>query len=226
MAIAPARTADEISSAMKQLLERVREGEVAEQVARTGRDVAAILEDATATAAERAERAWKESAPLRKDAAKTVRSASHDAADWSSRTWKRQVRPTLRNLWGQRTVAVGAAGAAVPASRELVNNTAVRLGLKRREGRRWGAFLAGLLIGAAIGAVIAVLSAPKPGRQMRQELVDRARDAGEWTPLFQRPPANGGSQPPVTSEGGDRATKAQLRDAAAGEPPVEDVDQL
>jgi hypothetical protein len=224
MASAPAKTSDEISSAMKHLLERVREGEVAEQAARTGRDVAAILGEAAATAASRADQAWKESAPLRKDAAKAVREARHDAASWSSRTWKRQLRPALKDLWSQRTAAIGAAGAAVPASRELVDSTAVRLGIKRREERRWGAFFAGLLIGAAIGAVVAMLSAPKPGRQMRHQLVQRARDAGEWTPIFQRSPANnhGGARPPATSERGDQTTKAQLTDAAASEPPAEE----
>jgi gas vesicle protein len=227
MASAPAKTADEISSTMKHLLERVREGEVADQVAQTGRDVASILADATATAAARAEHAWKDSAPLRRDAAKTVRGASHDAASWSSRTWKRRLRPAIEELWGQRTVAVGAAGAAIPASRELVDNTAVRLGLKRREERHWGAFFAGLLIGAAIGAVVAMLSAPKPGRQMRRELVDRARDAGEWTPLFQRTETDNhaDAEPPQTSKRGDRETKAQIEDAAAGETSADDLSQ-
>jgi hypothetical protein len=213
MANAPARTADEISSAMKHLLERVRDGEVADQVARTGREVAAILSDAAATAGERAEHAWKDSAPLRRD-----------AASWSSRAWKKNVRPALRDLWGQRTMAMGAAGAAVPAYRELVSSTAVRLGLKRREERHWGAFFMGMLIGAAIGAVLAMLSTPKPGSQIRRQLADKARDAGEWRPLFQRGALEeennhaGHQPPPPTSRRGTRKTKSQIQDAAAGEP--------
>ena len=79
----------------------------------------------------------------------------------------------------------------------------MRLGVrKRREQRHWAAFFLGLLIGAAVGAVIAMLTTPKPGREMRDELAERARDAAEkareaagstdWVPLFQRPETTNG----------------------------------
>ena len=83
----------------------------------------------------------------------------------------------------------------------------------RREQRHWGAFFVGLLIGAAAGVVAAVLTAPKAGREIRDELAVTAKDAaakarevasrtreevstrareaaasaGEWVPIFQRP---------------------------------------
>jgi gas vesicle protein len=58
-----------------------------------------------------------------------------------------------------------------------------------------------MLIGLAAGAIVAMLTAPKPGREMRDELAIKARDAAEkareaagnaeWVPLFQRAEANG-----------------------------------
>ncbi|HEX2193571.1 MAG TPA: YtxH domain-containing protein [Candidatus Limnocylindria bacterium] len=62
------------------------------------------------------------------------------------------------------------------------------------------AFLLGVVVGAAAGAIVALLTTPKPGREMRDELAVKARDAaerareeaGEWVPLFQREPTNGG----------------------------------
>jgi hypothetical protein len=85
---------------------------------------------------------------------------------------------------------LGAAGIAVPASRELAQQARVRLGLKRAEERRWRTFFLGVIMGAIAGAVVALLTAPRPGREMRDELATRAREAannaGEWVPLFQR----------------------------------------
>ena len=62
----------------------------------------------------------------------------------------------------------------------------------------------GLLIGAAAGALVAILTTPKPGREMRDELAGRARDAADkareaagasdWAPLFQRPEGNGAAE--------------------------------
>ncbi len=42
-----------------------------------------------------------------------------------------------------------------------------------------GAFLAGLLMGAAVGAGLALLFAPKTGRELRQQLAESARRARE-----------------------------------------------
>jgi gas vesicle protein len=85
----------------------------------------------------------------------------------------------------------------------MVEDAADRLGIrKRRESRHWAAFFMGLVLGAVAGAVVAMLTTPKPGREMRDELTEKAREAAErarasaggasdWVPLFQRNEANG-----------------------------------
>jgi gas vesicle protein len=89
-------------------------------------------------------------------------------------------------------MAIGAAGAAVPASRELAMTAAERLGLKQREERHWGSFFLGLLLGAVGGAVVALLTTPKRGSEMRHELATRADELAskaretEWVPIFER----------------------------------------
>lgn len=213
MASAPAKTTEELSTTVKSLVDKVLEADVADQIAQRGREMAAIVADATDTAAQRASEAWRESAPTRRDAARAARRYSRDAASWSKRTWHSDVRPALRQLWRRRAVALGAAGAAVPAGRELVQDAAIRLGLRRREERHWGTFFVGLMIGAAAGALIAILTAPKPGRAMREELATRARgaatNASDWVPLFQREETNGSAaEPPRADEGTDVADVA------------------
>lgn len=186
MATAPSRTADDISQSVRSLVDKVIEADVTERAARASRDVAAVLADATSTAADRAGDAWKESAPSRREAAKAVRRASLDTAKWWNRTWRKEIQPGARDLWKRRSVALGAAGVAIPASREIIDDAAVRLGLKQREERHWGAFFLGLIVGAAVGALVAMLTTPKPGTEMREELATKAREAGEWVPIFQR----------------------------------------
>lgn len=41
------------------------------------------------------------------------------------------------------------------------------------EETSWGSTLAGMIIGAAIGTAVALLYAPKPGRDTRKDLTDR-----------------------------------------------------
>ena len=188
--------ADEVPTKVRSIVEKVLEADVTDQIARRGREIAAAVGQATETVSQRAEEAWKDSAPQRRDAEKAARQASRDALRWGSQTWKKELRPGLREMWSRRSAAMAAAGAAIPAGRELVEDTAARLGVvKKREQRHWTAFFLGLLIGAAAGAVIAMLTTPKPGREMRDELADKAREAaggaGEWVPLFQRPEGNG-----------------------------------
>jgi gas vesicle protein len=194
--------ADEVPNQVRSIMEKVLEADVTDQIAKRGQELAKAVGQATESVSKRAEEAWKDSAPQRRDAEKAARRASKDAVRWSRRTWQKELRPSLRDLWGRRAVALAAAGAAVPAGRELVDDAAARLGIrKRREERHWAAFFLGLLIGAAAGAVIAILTTPKPGREMRDELAGRARDAAEkareaagatdWVPLFQRPEGNG-----------------------------------
>lgn len=202
--------AEDVSTGLRQVVERVLEADVTDQIARRGREMAASVSEATDAVAERAAKAWSDSEPQRREAEKSVRKASHEAMDWSREAWKRQVRPTLKDLWKRRTAAMGATAAAIPVGRELAEDAAVRLGVrKRREGRHWAAFFIGLLIGAAAGAAAAMLTTPKPGRQMRDELAVKARDAadkaregaGDWVPLFQREETDGGAETaPAESE--------------------------
>ena len=197
--------ADEVPTRVRSIVERVLEADVTDQLAKRGQELARAVGQATESVSQRAEEAWKDSAPQRRDAEKAARRASRDALRWGRRTWQSDVRPNLRDLWGRRAAALAAAGAAVPAGRELVDDAAVKLGIRqRREQRHWTAFFLGLLIGAVAGAAIAILTTPKPGREMRDELAGRARDAADkareaagatdWVPLFQRPDGNGAAE--------------------------------
>jgi gas vesicle protein len=195
MATAPAKTADDLADSIKQLVDRVVDAKFTKEMTKRGQELAGVIAEAVqergAEVGEAATEAWKESRPLRRDAAKRVARATDDAAKWSDQTWRKQLRPLVRDLWKRRTVAIGAAGAAVPAGKELVDTAAVRLGLKQREERHWSAFFLGLLIGAAAGAIAALLTTPKRGSEMRQELATRADEIAtkakdEWVPMFQR----------------------------------------
>lgn len=179
MATRPARTADEIAETIKSLVDRMLEADVTKEIGTRGQQVAGVVADRASDAAHRAQDAWRDSQPVRRDVARNA-----------EKTWQKRLRPMLRDLWGRRAVALGAAGAAVPAGRELADSAAVRMGLKRREERHWGAFFLGMLVGAALGAIVAMLTTPKPGRQIRSEIGTRAGEishrAEEWVPLFQR----------------------------------------
>ena len=183
-------------------------------MARRGHEVVEVVAETGAGVGDRASEAWRDTRPLRRQAAKRAAQATRDAAKWSNRTWRTSLRPMLKDIWKRRTVAIAAAGAAVPAAQELVDSTAVRLGLREEEEHRhWGAFFLGLLVGAAAGAIAALLTAPKRGEEMRRELAvkadevrnelavkadevrnelaARAKDA-DWVPIFQSDqPTNG-----------------------------------
>lgn len=197
----PAPTADDISTNVKALVDRVLEADITDTIAQRGRELAAAVGEATDAAVDRAGETWRDTAPARREAIKSIGRASSDASRWGNRTWRRDLQPRVRDLWKRRAVALGAAGAAIPAGRELAETAAVRLGLKQREERHWGAFFLGLLLGAAGGVIAALLTAPKRGSELREELVERAQEArevvtekaaavaenaGDWVPLFQR----------------------------------------
>lgn len=220
----PAKTAedvaDTVTETVKSFIDRLVDAELTKQLARRGQDVAGVIADRGADVGERATEAWRETRPLRRDAAKRVSGATGDAAKWSDSMWRGAVAPALRDLWKRRTIAAGAAGAAVPASRELLESAAVRLGLKERqreeERRRWGAFFLGLILGAVAGTVVALLTTPKRGSDVRRqlgvraeemrreigvkadEIAARAREA-DWMPVFQREgeSGNGHTTPPA-----------------------------
>lgn len=211
--------AEDVAVGLRQAVERVLEADVADQIARRGREIAASVNEATDAVSARATKAWIESEPQRREAEKNVRRASRDALRWSRKTWKKEVRPALKDLWKRRGPAVAATAAAVSVGREAAEDAAVRMGvMKRREGRHWGLFFVGLLLGAAAGAVVAMLTTPKAGDKMRDELAVRARDAadkardaadkardgaGEWMPLFQRDEAEGETAVDATPSEGD-----------------------
>jgi gas vesicle protein len=219
MPTSQARTADDIADNIKSLVDRMVDAKFTQEIARRGQEVAEALAERSADVGVIASEAWKDTKPMRRDAAKRMARASTDAAKWSDRTWRKQLRPTLRDLWKQRTVAAGAAGAAVPVGRELVDSAAARLGIKRREERHWGAFFLGLLLGAAAGAIVALLTTPKRGDEMRQELGSRADEIAtkardEWVPLFQGGATNGHGG---AANGGTLAeTSAAATDLPAG----------
>ena len=197
MAVAPAKTAEEIAETLKSIVDRLRDADLPSTATETGRDVVSSVADAASDVAERAG------------------DTARDLAGGARRTWRRGLGRSLGDVWKGRTVALGAAGAAVPASRQLVDSAAVRLGLKRREERHWGSFFLGLMLGMVAGVAVAILTAPKPGREMREELAARAREAGDWVPVFQRgdggaPETNGGAA------GGTSGVDTSVDDATIG----------
>ena len=228
MPTSTARTADDIADNIRTIIDRVVDAKITHEMAKRGAEIGDMAGDA-----------WKESAGFRRDAVKNAQRAANDASKWSDRTWRKSIRPALRDLWKQRTVAATTVAAAVPAGRELVDEAAVRIGLKQREERHWGAFFLGLLIGAAVGAIVAMLTTPKRGEEMRRELGARADDVrrevehrtdeiatkarDEWVPMFQRPDENGsGLDTPELVE--DTATTLQEGATDAGSTGVEIVE--
>jgi gas vesicle protein len=166
--------ADQVPNRTRSLFERLFDPTVQEQVAKRGRAIAAAVGDAAETASEQAAATWRDAEPMRREAAR----AGRDALRWGRRRWRSDLQPGIDRLWSNRAVALGAAGAAVPVAKEILDDAAVRLGIRRRrEQRHWGAFFIGMLIGAAAGVVAAMLTAPKAGREMRDELAVRAREA-------------------------------------------------
>jgi gas vesicle protein len=217
----PVRTADEIADNIRSLVDRVVDAKFTQEMTKRGQELADTL-------AERGNEAWRESEPMRRDAAKRVSRTAKDTAKWSNRTWRKSLLPALDEAWKRRTLAVGAAGAAIPAGREIVDTAAQRLGLKQREERHWGAFFLGLMLGAAAGAIVAMLTTPKRGSEMRRELGVRAdeiatRAKDEWVPMFQRDEATNGHG--VETLPGERLSGTAAADlqegAAAGETPDE-----
>lgn len=201
--------ADQVATNARSLIEKMLDPKIQDEVTRRGRAIVAAIGEAAETASDRAASSWRDAEPMRRDAAR----AGRDALRWGRRTWRQEMLPGISRLWNKRTVALSAAGAAVPVARELIDDAAVRMGIRaRREERHWGSFFGGLLVGAAAGLIAAILTAPKAGRQMRDELAVTAKDAamrarevastgarevatrareaaasaGEWVPIFQR----------------------------------------
>src|SRR5918999_634280 len=201
-----ARTADEITDSIRTLVDRLVDAEITKELTRRGQEVAGEV-------GSMANQAWRDSRPMRRDARKYLEHSVVDASKTARSTWKRSLRPMLKDLWQQRTVAMGTAGAAIPAGKAVIDDTAVRLGLKQREDRHWGAFFLGLLVGAAIGAIAALLTTPKRGSEMRDELGTRAEELAakakdEWVPIFQRETNGAGATLPGESVPGEASIEA------------------
>jgi hypothetical protein len=201
MAGKQANTAEELTAAIRSLVDKALESDLRDQIVGRGRDVASTLGTAGEAAAERATEAWRESEPMRREAAEAALRAGRDTVSWGRRGWTTRLRPALRDGWTRRMAALAAAGVAVPTSRQVMDQARARLGIQRREERRWRSFFLGLFIGAVAGAIASLLTAPRAGREMRDELATRAREAAatareaasatDWVPLFQRPQDEG-----------------------------------
>lgn len=224
MPTSPASTADEITDAIRSLVDRLADAKLTQDVAKRGAEVGAMANEA-----------WRDSRPLRRDAAKRLAQATDDATKWSDQTWRKSLRPLLKDMWNRRTLAIGAAGAAVPAAQELVDTAAVRLGIKQQEEERhWGAFFLGLLIGAAAGAIAAMLTTPKRGAEMRQELGAKAdelatRAKDEWVPIFERATSGNGhveeTMTDITEGAADAGTTAGATAADAADETAEAINE-
>lgn len=214
-----ARTADDVADNIRLMVDRMVDAKVTQEVARRGQELAGILAERGSEVGLLANDAWRDTAPTRRRASRQMGRTTHDLAKWSDRTWRKSLRPMLRDMWKQRRLAMGAAAAAIPAGREVVDEATSRLGLRRREERHWGSFFLGLLIGAAAGAIVALLTTPKRGTEMRHdlgakadELATKARD--EWVPIFQRGDGTNGHAEAASRPFGE--TSASLQEGAAG----------
>jgi gas vesicle protein len=218
MPTSTARTADDITESIRTLVDRLAEAKLTQELAKRGHDVADEVGSF-------ANEAWRETKPMRRDASKQLHHVIADASKWSNRTWRKTVRPALKDLWKRRKVAMTAAGAAVPAAGAAIDDAAIRLGVKR-ERRHWGAFFLGLLVGAAAGAIVALLTAPKRGSEIRDELGSRAEELAtkakdEWVPIFERTTNGAGDEipgePAIETSAADAVSSIQEGAADAGE---------
>ncbi len=235
--------ADQASTSIKDLVDKVLEAQKQEQIAQRAHQLVTNMSEAAGIASQRAAEAWRDSAALRRETSKTVARAGREATRWGRTTWRRDLGPGLRDLMSKRTLTLGAAGAVAPAVSELVGDAAARLGIgRRREERHWGSFFLGLLLGAAAGLVAALLTAPKAGRQMRDELAVTAREAAgkareaalqardaaadvaanasDWMPIFQRNPIEATTAKPVVEEPAPTPVVKSAKPRAEAEPPA------
>jgi hypothetical protein len=190
--------ADQVPPTVRSLVDKMLDQQMQEQIAARARDFVASVGEAAEAASVRAGEAWRESAPIRQEATEQVNKAGREALRWGSRAWRKDLQPGISRIWKSRIAALSAAGAAVPIARKLSADSA-----RAEERRHWGTFFLGLLLGAAAGVIAAMLTAPKAGRQIRDDLAVSARDAtvrareaasrareavtaGDWMPIFPR----------------------------------------
>lgn len=167
--------ADQVPTTVRSLVDKMLDPQMQEQVAQRAREFVASVGEAAEVASAKAGEAWRESAPVRHEATEQVNRAGREALRWGSRTWRKELRPGIDRVWKSRIAALSAAGAAIPMAGKYAQETAHSV--TTRERRHWGTFFVGLLLGAAAGVIAAMLTAPKAGRQIRDELAVTARDA-------------------------------------------------
>ena len=86
--------ADEPSTRVRSMVEKLLEADMADQIGQRSREIAEAVSQASDNVTHRAEEAWKESAPQRREAEKAARHAVRDAMRWGRRTWQHDVRPS------------------------------------------------------------------------------------------------------------------------------------
>ena len=99
MPTGPARTADDLTETIRALVDRVADAKLTQEMARRGQDVAGLLAERGEELGTMANEAWRDSRPMRRDAAKRLSRATTDASKWSDQTWRTALRPALKDLW-------------------------------------------------------------------------------------------------------------------------------
>ncbi len=206
--------ADQVPPTVRSLVDKMLDPQMQDQIAARAREFVASVSEAAEAASVRAGEAWRESAPMRQEATEQVNKAGREALRWGNRAWRKDLQPGISRIWKSRIAALSAAGAAVPIARKFAAASAPAEAAKER--RHWGTFFLGLLLGAAAGVIAAMLTAPKAGRQIRDDLALSARDAtvrareaasrareavtaAEWMPIFPR--ASSEADVPVEANG-------------------------
>ena len=139
--------ADEPSTRVRSMVEKLLEADMADQIGQRSREIAEAVSQASDNV----------HAPCRRGMEGVGAAAPRGREGRASRRARRHAlgpphvaarrAPELRKLWKQRKVAIATASAAIPAGRELVEDAAVRAGIReRRENRHWAAFFLGILI--------------------------------------------------------------------------------
>ena len=91
----------------------------------------------------------------------------------------------------------------------------------------WGGFIAGMVLGAFAGLAAALLATPRPGRELREEIVNRARElperiGGGGGESGRQEPDTEGS--PLGTIAGSDAASLGLTPPAGLQPPAAEVD--
>ncbi|MDH4334153.1 MAG: YtxH domain-containing protein [Chloroflexota bacterium] len=230
--------ADQVPPTVRSLVDKMLDPQLQEQIAERAREFVASVTEAAEAASVRAGEAWRDSAPIRQEATEQVNEAGRKALRWGSRAWRKDLQPGISRIWKSRIAALGAAGATVPIARRFAADLAPTKATEER--RHWGTFFLGLLVGAAAGVIAAMLTAPKAGRQIRDDLAVSARDAtvrareaasrareavtaAEWMPIFPR--ATSEAEAPGEADG-PAPVDAPAPRRATRRPPVAETETL